>query len=404
MGSSWGTILHGAISDAKGLVDPRGYFAAGKAVAEFGMGNPRPAFNIAKGIGKSYLDLAEHPIRQAENHPINTLLSVLPVAGGVGKLADVGAATGVGRYAGVLDKAKQGSAADFLRSSVEKSGSAVPGVRAARLAKSLGTTEKTFWQDMKYRPGKGGAITDQPGLMTDRNMLAKLHSELGSPNTNYFTDFATPVEQSRAVGGAFMHAKQEASALAHPTDILQGREGIGSANLTKTMLHEARHGYQKANWSQTRRYVDMHRAYGKQAMEADANSFANAAADRFKGLVTTDPRNPNIPSFAKPTMTDYSKYSQAAENPGHRALIGVEDYNGLKKVVDSIHGGFTGAPTEDQILNHMDALVKEGRLSRQDAIDLQMHLADNPFQTAAYTRPASQAAFLRRGIAQARRK
>lgn len=370
------------LHDAEGVVDPRNYYRAAKMAVT----NP---IGFGESIGNSYLDLARHPIRSLE-HPLTTTLSLLPA----GKFADLGVAAGASRYANLMDRAAQSNVAGFVRAASHDR-SIVPGVRAARMARAVGASEKTIWRDLKYRPGQGGAIEDTPGITTSRTMLAKLQKQLGDPNTKYFTDFATPTEQARGLGGAFLHAKQEAAALVHPTNLAAG----DASQVVKSFLHEARHGYQKANWSRASRYMDLHRNYAKQLMEKDASAFADTHAPNYEGLISLDPNHPRIPEFAKPTI---KQYEQIAKPGTHPRLGNANDFNEINGLINDIHGGSVGMPTEEEVLNHMDHLVATGQLTRDEAIQLQMRLADNPFDLASYSKPTSQNDLLRRSIGRAR--
>lgn len=99
-----GGFFHNLKKDAEGIVDPRNYVKAGSQLIHHPLG-------FAENMGKSYLNIAEHPLRNLENNPLSTLLAVAPVAGGVGALAKVARAGEVSRLAtlraGLADEALQ---------------------------------------------------------------------------------------------------------------------------------------------------------------------------------------------------------------------------------------------------------------------------------------------------------
>lgn len=79
-------FLSAAAGDAKSIVDPRTYLRAGSMAIHHPIA-------FGEDVGQSYVDLAEHPIRTFENHPLLTALQIAPAAGLAGKFAAAGAET-----------------------------------------------------------------------------------------------------------------------------------------------------------------------------------------------------------------------------------------------------------------------------------------------------------------------
>lgn len=177
----FGRFLRHAVQDAEHLVDPRTYLPLGKAAVQFGMGNPRPAFNIAKGVGQSYINLAEHPLRSFESNPFSTALAVLPVGGGLGAAAKAGRAGGIAKMAGEMRAAgvNQADAAAALQ----------------REAARMKLTKPTMQADNAFHSQKAppGAKPwwDNPAM--DQHVMGG-----GTPNVHPIT--GRPIED--ATGGA----------------------------------------------------------------------------------------------------------------------------------------------------------------------------------------------------------
>lgn len=383
----WGSILHNALNDAKGLVDPRNYAPIVKATVEADMGHPGDAFKLAKGMGKSYVKLAEHPIREFQNHPLDTALSVIPW----GKAADLGAAGALTRVLKTGPEVRIASAAKIM----DRTSAALPGARAAKAAGILTKDFKQRATAYRYDPGDGiprhpfsGTV---PGAQVNVNILKQLHADLGHPNASHGVEYQ-PVDNPN-IAGFFSHKTQDAKTYLTPNHLLRDSKFPGvtkgaERDLTQTMLHEARHAYQAANWPLSKRVIDSYRSYGNRRGERDANQFMESQAHKYQGLVKADPFNPNVRPDIQATVE---------QRMGEASGSGVDQ---LHTMLDDLQKGEPGL-TPDRVLSHMDELVRSGELSPQEAMDIEARL-DGHFRQGSYQPPKSAQELFARAVEQAK--
>ncbi len=365
----WGEILHNSLKDAKGLVDPHNYVRAGKMAVTHPIA-------FGESVVKSYTDLAKHPIRELQNHPLDTLLSVAPVGRGFTQLAERGALSGVSRTA--VESARVGGRSSGLASSLVRFNNSTNPLRLpGRISNEAG-----LWKDLKYDPGHGIPRNPLAGSVPEAKInygkLLELQGELGHPNVTH--GIQRPPPDKPGVLGVFDRKTQDARTFLH-TEHVTAEPRAAAKDLTESMLHEARHGYQKANWSRPKRFVDAHRKYPNRAVEKDANQFMEANSQKYQGLVEMNPH-------ASRAATGPSLPSTPAD---------------LGELVAAIRHGQTGV-TEEQALTHMQKLVEQGRLHPDDAMDLEAELTGDMRQgtPAKYSPPASRQELFARAAQRAR--
>lgn len=78
--------------------------------------NPAYAGDVTGNIVNEYMQLIADPLGHFQQHPINTILDVLPAAGIIGKLGTLGKAGEVGEAANVGDLARAGTLGEDLTS------------------------------------------------------------------------------------------------------------------------------------------------------------------------------------------------------------------------------------------------------------------------------------------------
>lgn len=374
MGSFWGDVLHNSLKEAKAL--PGGIVKGTAKLGEDlvksniqGFQHPErsqrnsPFMKDAKGMGQQYVDIAEHPLRQFRKGPISTTLAVLPF----GKAATVGLEAGAKeamvasmRAGGPEGLTNTASKVAWGASKVNKASSLKPAVKAAK-------GEAELWKAMKYNPGDGAPgrpyIGGDPGHTVDEGLLGKLHAQLGHPNTTYSVDFPAARDMPRngmVTKGAFDYKSQNAATFLHQHH-LGGQPMQASDDLSKTMLHEARHGYQQANWPRIARFADSHLPYNRRFMEKDANKFADEQAQSYLGLVKPDASDPRIPADRLP-----QSHNAAAEQLG-------TDVHTLTRQAQEVNKGMVGT-NPLAFMNHLQKLVKDGTLQPDDAMDIESHL------------------------------
>lgn len=374
MGSFWGDVLHNSLKEAKalpgGLVKGTAHLAKDVAISgyddfRYPLSSNRhdPLRNDFGQMGKQYQAIGRHPLREFRKGPINTTLAVMPF----GKAATVGLELGAKeamvasmRAGGPEGLTNTASKVAWGASKVNKASSLKPAVKVAK-------NESALWKAMKYDPGNGAPgrpyLGGVPGHKVDEDLLGKLHAQLGHPNTTYSVDFPSGQDMPRngqITKGAFDYKSQNAATFLHQHH-LGSQPMQASDDLSKTMLHEARHGYQQANWPRVARFADSHLPYNRRFMEKDANKFADEQAQSYLGLVKPDASDPRIPADRLP-----QSHNAQAEQLG-------TDVHTLTRQAQEVNKGMVGT-NPLAFMNHLQKLVKDGTLHPDDAIDIESHL------------------------------
>lgn len=361
----WGDILHNALKDAEGVVDPRNYVKAGKTLVEHPL-------RFGEQVGNSYLQLAEHPLRTFQNHPLDTLLQLAPVTK-LGALAGEEGATAASFATG-------STRAEALASQLGKLNEATSPIRAGKAIAETGKNEATLWKALKYDKGTGvprnpfgGTV---PGAKFDEGMLGKLHAQLGFPNVTH----DVKPGGGENIAGYYQYKNQNATTFLHPGHLTPGEKVPAAEHLTQSMLHEARHGYQHANWPQAARFVDKHIPYKVRPSEIDANRFMKKNSPQYEGLVSPDIVGHNL---------HQAMNSAAAPLPS--------TVPELSQLVGEVNKGVASVSPEE-LVQHLQQLVHGGHLNPDDAMDLE----DGLLRKSGYQPPQSKQELLHRALAMAR--